>query len=120
MCSEDCPRALAGQPGSSVDDLPIPVYPVQEGILPSFFFSMQIRALFFASYRELLDTRELDLSVPAGTSVAGLVEQLRGMGGAFSSLPPALAVAVNQMYVPEDTLLSDGDVVAFIPPVAGG
>jgi molybdopterin converting factor small subunit len=74
---------------------------------------MQIRALFFASYRELLDTRELALSVPSGASVADLVYQLRTRGEPFSSLPPDPVVAVNEEY-------ARCDVVAFIPPVAGG
>ena len=81
---------------------------------------MQIRALFFASYRELLDTRELTLSVSAGASVTDLVNQLRSRGEPFSSLPPEPAVAGNEEYARSETVLSDGDVVAFIPPVAGG
>jgi molybdopterin converting factor small subunit len=32
----------------------------------------------------------------------------------------SLRVAVNQKYVPEETVLDDGDEVAFIPPVQGG
>jgi molybdopterin converting factor subunit 1 len=81
---------------------------------------MQIRALFFASYRELLDTRELTLTLPAGTSVAGLVEELRGRGEPYSLMPPRPAVAVNEEYAEGETSLEDGDIVAFIPPVAGG
>ncbi|MFC1791292.1 MoaD/ThiS family protein, partial [Gemmatimonadota bacterium] len=53
-------------------------------------------------------------------TVTQLVADLRDRGGAFSSFPPAPAVAVNEEYCPDDTALRDGDVVAFIPPVAGG
>lgn len=87
---------------------------------PPFFLSMQIRALFFASYRDLLGTGETTVSLPEGTDVSGLVAELRGRGGSWGNLPPYPVVAVNEEYSPEDRLLVDGDVVAFIPPVAGG
>ena len=32
----------------------------------------------------------------------------------------SLRVAVNQKYVPTETVLKDSDEVAFIPPVQGG
>jgi molybdopterin converting factor small subunit len=36
---------------------------------------------------------------------------------AFPTMPPA---AVNREYVKGETVLRDGDEVAFLPPVAGG
>ncbi|MGD2121915.1 MAG: MoaD/ThiS family protein [Gemmatimonadota bacterium] len=81
---------------------------------------MQIRTLFFASYRDLLGTGEIVLSLPEGTDVAGLILEIRGRGAPFNRLPPSPVAAVNEEYAPEDRLLEDGDVVAFIPPVAGG
>ena len=81
---------------------------------------MQIRALFFASYRDLLGTGEMILHLPEHTTVSGLVAELRGRGGTLGDLPAFPVVAVNEEYAAEDRLLRDGDVVAFIPPVAGG
>lgn len=87
---------------------------------PPFFLPMQIRILFFASYRDLVGAGELSLAFPVGTTVAGMVAEVRGRGGAFGDLPPFPAVAVNEEYASEERVLEDGDVVAFIPPVAGG
>jgi len=84
------------------------------------FVSMQIRILFFASYRDLLGTGEMTLPLPECTTVSGMVEEVRALGGAMAVLPPFPVVAVNEEYAVEDRLLEDGDVVAFIPPVAGG
>lgn len=81
---------------------------------------MTIRILFFASYRDLLGTGEMTFRLPEGSSVAALVAEIRGLGGAFSNLPTYPVVAVNEEYSPEDRLLEEGDLVAFIPPVAGG
>lgn len=81
---------------------------------------MIVRALFFASYRDIAGTDEVQVELTGGARVVDLVARLRGSGGSWSSLPPAPAVAVNLDYAPLDTTLADGDEVAFIPPVAGG
>ncbi len=81
---------------------------------------MTIRALFFASYRDLLGAAELTLEFPGPVTVAAMVEELRTLGTGLSRLPETPVVAVNEEYASLDALLEDGDVVAFIPPVAGG
>jgi molybdopterin converting factor subunit 1 len=84
------------------------------------FANLKIRTLFFASYKELLGTGELQIALPEGATVSDLVAALRSRGGAFTVLPAAPAVAVNMAYTDPTSLLSDGDEVALIPPVAGG
>lgn len=81
---------------------------------------MHIRALFFASYREIAGADELVIDLPPGSSVADLVGHLRGRGGSWKSLPSNPAVAVNLTYSRLAAHLADGDEVAFIPPVSGG
>jgi molybdopterin converting factor subunit 1 len=81
---------------------------------------MLVRSLFFASYRDLAGAAELEVELPPASRVADLVAHLRRPGSPLSALPEKPAVAVNMEYAPLATALSDGDVVAFIPPVAGG
>jgi len=81
---------------------------------------LRIQTLFFASYRDLFGISRMEVEVPDGSTVSDLVSDLRGRGGAFVGLPDAPAVAVNRSYSRQDTRLSAGDEVAFIPPVAGG
>jgi molybdopterin converting factor subunit 1 len=81
---------------------------------------MIVRALFFASYRDIAGTDEVQVELPGGASVTDLIERLRATGGSWLSLPSAPAVAVNLDYAPLSTALADGDEIAFIPPVAGG
>ena len=81
---------------------------------------MIIRALFFASYRDLAGTETLEVELPAGARAADLVARLRGEGGRWDALPAHPAIAVNRDYAPLTTRLDEGDEVAFIPPVAGG
>jgi molybdopterin synthase sulfur carrier subunit len=39
---------------------------------------------------------------------------------AGDSLPVGVRVAVNQAFAAADTLLADGDELAFLPPISGG
>lgn len=80
---------------------------------------MRIRSLFFAAYRDLVGAEELELELPEGATVAELTGLVRRRSGG-DSLPDAVVVAVNRRYATPETTLSDGDEVAFIPPVAGG
>lgn len=81
---------------------------------------MSVQALFFAAYRDLLGTSRLDVDLPAGATVADLVQELRGRGAPFNALPREPAIAVNRAYALHTEALRPGDEVAFIPPVAGG
>lgn len=81
---------------------------------------MKIGILFFAAYRDLVGIDRLDIELSPGSTVAELVSLLRGRGAPFKHLPPRPAVALNRVYVRGGSCLSDGDEVAFIPPVAGG
>ena len=87
---------------------------------PRFLSNMQVHTLFFAAYRETVGCSRLSLTLPEGASAADLVGSLRARGAPFDRLPSAPAVAVNERYSPLETPLSDDDVVALIPPVAGG
>lgn len=81
---------------------------------------MKVRALFFASYREIMGGAEFDVDLPDGATVSDLITLLRERDDAASGLPSDPAVAVNRAYCRSDVVLADGDEVAVIPPVAGG
>ena len=72
---------------------------------------------YFAQLRERrgVDTEELELETPVTAAQAYATLFPPGPQGA---LP--VGFAVNHELVPGDTPLSDGDELAFIPPVGGG
>lgn len=80
--------------------------------------SIQITLRCFASVRETLGTDEMKLEVAAGTSIDGLRKKLGEKHPALLRLP--VAFAINRDYARADSQLSDGDEVAFIPPISGG
>ena len=81
---------------------------------------MEIQVRFFASVREKLRRSEATCSVPAGTTVRELLEQLCGEYPALSVVRKSLSIAVNREYVDAGHVLADNDEVALIPPVSGG
>lgn len=81
---------------------------------------MTVRTLFFAVYRDIAGTDEIEVELPGESRVLDLVARLRERGGGWSRLPAHPVVAVNMEYASLSTALREGDEVAFIPPVSGG
>lgn len=85
---------------------------------------MNIKLRFFASVREKLALSEERVIVPDHIlSVADLRAWLIVRGENWSEAlaeERALRIAINQEVASIDTLLRDGDEVAFFPPVTGG
>ncbi|MXX34045.1 MAG: MoaD/ThiS family protein [Acidobacteria bacterium] len=82
---------------------------------------VDVTVLLFAAHRELAGGKaNTVVTLPERSTVDGLLAELRARGGGWASLPRRAAVAVNRSYANGDTVLSEGDEVALIPPVAGG
>ena len=82
-----------------------------------------IKILYFASLREKFGTSGESLELPSGVSdVGGVLATLAARGGEWASLASVknLKSAVNQDMARHDTPVTDGDEVAFFPPVTGG
>ena len=83
-----------------------------------------IRVLYFASLREQLGTDAEELT-PGGEMVdlASIVSLLKARGGVwltvFGGAQPVMMALNQEVAAPEDRV-SDGDEVAFFPPVTGG
>ena len=83
-----------------------------------------VTLIYFARLRESLGTGSEQLALPAGVrDLDGLRALLMARGGAWASglagNTPVRA-AVNQDMAQGDTRISDGDEIAFFPPVTGG
>ncbi|MCA9836865.1 MAG: molybdopterin converting factor subunit 1 [Trueperaceae bacterium] len=79
---------------------------------------MTVQVLFFASLREAANTRELQLSLDAPLNVRNLATRIeRDYKGLELS---GSLCAINEHYVDPDTLINEGDTIAFFPPVSGG
>lgn len=82
-----------------------------------------IRVLFFAKLRESLGKSEYPIAVvESPLSVVALRERIVSAEPGWRDLlcAPNVIVACNQEVVSLDSLVADGDEVAFYPPVTGG
>ena len=83
-----------------------------------------IKVLYFAALREQLSCSTEKLELDAGlTDVAALTAYLRRRGGPWEEAlggGQRLLTAVNAEMAGPQTRLSDGDEVAYFPPVTGG
>jgi molybdopterin synthase sulfur carrier subunit len=86
---------------------------------------------FFATFREIIGKKEMDVEYREGMTVGDLLQELCADSEAMQKacfengeLRDYVKLLVNghniQFLKGLDTVLQDGDVVAIFPPVAGG
>jgi len=84
-----------------------------------------VRVLYFAGLRDAIgrseETVELAADATTGaTTVADLCAELASRHPAYAERRDHVRVARNEAFADAGETLADGDVVALIPPVAGG
>jgi|TARA_B110000971_G_scaffold55209_1_gene56136 molybdopterin synthase sulfur carrier subunit len=85
---------------------------------------MKLDIHYFASIREQLgiEGQQVELS-DNNNNVADLIVSLTQVDARFSAMieaTPSILVAVNQTVVDRSYTLSNGDEIAFFPPMTGG
>ena len=78
-----------------------------------------IKLLFFGITQDLVENHIIELNIDKSITVSVLKSTL------FKQYPnlykfPNFAIAVNENYATEDTIININDIVAIIPPVSGG
>lgn len=82
---------------------------------------MVVRVLYFAGLRDAVGVDEESLDLPPFvTTVAELCALLAARHRPYGDRRAHVRVARNEVFARDDDPLADGDVVALIPPVAGG
>ncbi len=79
--------------------------------------------LFFGKLGDLAGGRTRDISIPKPeTTVAQLISLIGdddpALGGALRDA--SVRIVVNEQFSSLDTVISENDEVAFLPPVSGG
>ena len=83
-----------------------------------------MKILYFASIRDRVGIGQEDVTLPPDVGdVRSLVDWLSAQGESHAAALADMSmvrVAVNQEYAKLDHAVSDGDEIAFFPPVTGG
>ncbi len=82
--------------------------------------TIDVQVRLFASLRQAVGEAKLAHSLPAGATVADLVQALAAEYPRLPSASGAIYASVNRVYVDPDTVLQAGDEVGLFPPVSGG
>jgi molybdopterin converting factor small subunit len=81
---------------------------------------MSFQVKFLAAPREALGKSEMEMTLPKGSTVADLIEQLKRDCPILRAYTRFLSVTVNKAYVGWETELHDGGEIACLSPAGGG
>jgi molybdopterin synthase catalytic subunit len=81
---------------------------------------MDLKVLYFATFRDHTGQREEKLTLSKGSTVSDLKAFLVQRYTQIKPVLDSAIVAVNREYAFPDEVLHDGDEVALFPPVSGG
>ena len=82
---------------------------------------IRVRVLYFAVVRELMAIPEESLELPSNVMrVADVIPHLETIRPHLKGRFQSVRIAVNESFASDAQPLQDGDVIALIPPVAGG
>ena len=81
---------------------------------------MRVTVKLFAAYREMAGAAALPLELPEGATVGDALDALETLHPAVAATGYQPLAARNLRHASRDQVLSEGDEVAFFPPVSGG
>ena len=81
---------------------------------------MRVTVRLFARLREIAGASEVVVDVEPPATVAAVWSELARRHSGLHPFAHAVSAARNLEYVRPDAAVSDGDEIAFLPPVSGG
>jgi molybdopterin converting factor subunit 1 len=79
-----------------------------------------VKLLFFATLRDRVGVRSVELQIPYQTNVAEFKSILTETFPVLGGLTSHMLISVNQEYVFEEAIIPEDAEVALFPPVSGG
>src|SRR5579872_2189241 len=81
---------------------------------------MQVRVLFFGMLKEFVGRSAEECEVPDGADLGTIFDTYASRYPPLREMARSIVMARNQQFADLRTALSQGDEVAFLPPVSGG
>jgi molybdopterin synthase sulfur carrier subunit len=80
----------------------------------------KVRILFFATLRDYVGSKSLELEIPLGMTIDGLLDSLVKSYPRLDKVNNSIMAAINREYVSGVQVIPTGAEIAFFPPVSGG
>jgi molybdopterin converting factor subunit 1 len=80
---------------------------------------MIITVLFFGITTDLVGDSKMQIEVAQNCSIVSFKAVLKNQFPQLDKIN-SYAIAINEEYAADQSILNEGDVVAVIPPVSGG
>jgi len=80
----------------------------------------QVTTLFFATLRDRMGVKSVELQIPSHCNVTDFKSLLIKKYPALSGLMNHTLVSINHEYVFNETIIPDRAEIALFPPVSGG
>jgi molybdopterin converting factor subunit 1 len=79
-----------------------------------------IKLLFFATIRERMGLRSLEMDIPLNMTVEGLKEKLSSDYPNLKESLKSVLISINQEYAFDEALIPANAEIGMFPPVSGG
>src|SRR5579883_640909 len=81
---------------------------------------MRVRVLFFGMLKDLVGSPADESEFFDGATLATVFERYAEKFPRLRELASSIVIARNQQFADNSTVITDGDEIAFLPPVSGG
>jgi molybdopterin converting factor small subunit len=93
---------------------------IVDGYVAQGLISMTVQLRFFAGLVPLIGEKSIEMTLPVGATVATLQARLAERYPVLEGFMSTYVCAVDEEMREGGYVLRDGDLVDFIPPIAGG
>lgn len=80
----------------------------------------RVKILLFATLRDYVGARSLNLEIPTGTTIQELTETLVKTYPRLEKVRDSMMAAINRSYAADEQVIPENAEIAFFPPVSGG
>jgi molybdopterin converting factor subunit 1 len=81
---------------------------------------MRIKIFFFATLRDYVGEKAIELEIPVDTTVAGLKALLVNTYPEMMPAQNSIMTAINREYAANEQIIPPDAEIALFPPVSGG
>jgi molybdopterin converting factor subunit 1 len=80
----------------------------------------KVKIFFFATLRDYVGSKSLELEIPIGTTINGLTDLLVTAYPQLEKVKDSMMAAINREYAANEQVIPEGVEIALFPPVSGG